>query len=73
VDDFFNKLLPRDIVGVGFSGEDELYGAVGVEEETLEPVGIMKEESGPFVGGKPTGETDGQRIGREYLIGLGNL
>lgn len=57
--------LAGEVARMGFTGDDELHGAVGVGEDAREARGIVEEQSGAFVGGEPAGKAEGQNVGIE--------
>ena len=66
--DLADELLAQVVGGVGLAGEHELHGALGVEHEPLEPLGLRQQERGPLVGGHAAGEADGERLGVERVV-----
>ena len=50
------------------AGEQDLHRSVRVLQNRPQPVEIAEQEVGPFVGGEPAREPDGQRFGVEKLV-----
>ncbi len=48
------------VIGMGFSGKHQLDRVFGMGDQPDEPFGILEQQTGPFVGRKPPGKTDGQ-------------
>ncbi len=68
-----DQLLPLLVLGVGLAGEQDLYRHLRVIENPGKPVKVAQQQSAAFVGGKTPGETDGQHLGVEHLLGGGDF
>ena len=69
--DLADHLLALIVGGMGLAGEHELDWADRVQEQTLEALALGQEQVGSLVGGKAAGETNGQGVGVEQLVGPG--
>jgi hypothetical protein len=68
-----DHFLAQVVSRVGLTGEYELDGPFGVEEQRLQPVGLGKQERSPLVGGEPAGETDGEEGRVQGLVRPGGV
>ena len=48
-----------------FAREDQLNGTLRIEQQSLGPIEVRKEQNRPLIGGETPGEADGQRRGVE--------
>ncbi len=68
-----NELFATAVLRVRLAGEDELYGALGVGEQFLYSLEVLKKQRRALVGSKTPRETDGQRLRVENLVGQFHL
>ncbi len=65
-EDMLEDLLARIVRGVRLACEDDLHRSGVVVDDLLQPVEIMQDQIGAFVGGHAPGEADRQDIGIEH-------
>ncbi len=73
LDDLLDELLAALVGGVGLAGDHDLDRLVRVEQQRAQPLGVAQHQREPLVGRHPAGEADGQHVGREGLVGPGQL
>src|SRR5208282_6944952 len=62
-----NHFLAFHVLGMGFSGENELNGAVYVRQDSHEPLRIMQQKVRTLVRRKTPRKAQGQCVGIECL------
>ena len=69
--DLLDERLARLVGRVRLAGEDELHGPPGLGHQVVEARQVAHKQRGPLVGGEAAREADGQRVGVEHTLGLG--
>ncbi len=65
--------FPSLSCGWAFPGEDDLHRPLGMVQDLGQTGRVFQDQVSPLVGGKPSGESDGQRLRVQHLAGGLNL
>ena len=67
--DLLHEFLAAHVVGVGFTCNNELHGALFVEQDAAQTLRVTQHQGQALVGGHATCETNGQGVRIEYALG----